>query len=92
VEHPPGLRPASGIDDVLSKRVRLSRRLRGAMLVPKFVTKPPRHAAEPLRRHVARQPGQLGPCRNGQDCVRRLLADSLNHLTVSVAIAAPSHP
>ena len=66
-----------------------------AMAGAKLVTKPPRHAAdraEPLRRHVARQAGQLGPCRNGRDCVRRLLADSLNHLIVSVAIAAPSHP
>ena len=64
----------------------------GTKLVTKFVTKPPRHAAEPVRRHAARQAGQLGHCRNGRDCVRRLLADSLNHLTVSVAIAAPSHP
>lgn len=71
VGHPPGRRPASGIDDVLGKRVR---------------------RAETLRRHVARQAGQLGRCRNGRECVRRLLADSLNHLTVPVAIAAPSHP
>jgi hypothetical protein len=66
-----------------------------AKLVTKLVSKPPRHAAEPsgnAERHVARQAGQLGHCRNGWNSVRRLLADSLNHLTVPVAIAAPLAP
>jgi hypothetical protein len=51
-----------------------------------------RSRAGTLKRHVARQAGQLGHCRNGWDGVRRLLADSLNHLTVPVAIAAPLAP